>query len=146
MSASNELVVSVRTTNAGGRYAPRNVGVIWIEDGNGRFVKTLKRWGKLRAKWLQRFNGVSMGDVTDAVTSATLAMHQTHQVIWDLTDRSGCEVDDGPYQLWLEIADRSGTGKAASVPFTKQQDGFTLMPEDTQTFHEMSLLLRPVMR
>lgn len=141
-TALKELVVGVRTSNAGGRFQPKNVGAIWIEDADGRFVKTLKRWGKLRAKWLMRFNGVSMADVTDAVTSATLTMHQVHDVSWDLTDRSGCEVEDGPYELLLELTDRSGVGKFTSIPFTKQQDGLVLMPNETQTFHDMSVVLQ----
>jgi hypothetical protein len=141
VSDLSSLDVIVRTSSAGGRYAPRNVGAIWIEDADGAFVKTLARWGSLRAKWLQRWSESATGDLTDAVTSATLARHQTHEVSWDLTDLSGCEVAHGDYALLLELADRSGTGQTESMAFTKQDGGTTVTPEDTKSFHDMSLVL-----
>jgi hypothetical protein len=45
------LQVMLRTTAVGGRFAPRDVGAIWIEPGNGVYVKTLARWGNAGARW-----------------------------------------------------------------------------------------------
>lgn len=136
------LELSVRTTNAGGRYAPRNVGAFWIETADGRFVKTLARWGTRRAKWLTRFQGSAKGDVTDAVTGATLAAHKTHEVRWDLNGLDGCEVETGDYALLLELTDRDAAGQSMSIAFSKQDVGFVLSPADTQSFHDVRLTLR----
>jgi hypothetical protein len=133
------LRFSVLTSPAGGKFAPRNVGAIWIQDASGGFVRTLERWGKKRAKWLQRFNAVSGGNVVDAVTGATLQTHETHEVTWDLTDLGGCEVPHGSYTVSLELTDRSGPGVTLDVPFEKSPEGTTVQPEDAPSFHEILL-------
>lgn len=135
------LQISVRTVSASGRFRPRNAGAIWIERDDGTWVKTVERWGVRRAKWLTAFNESSGGDVTDAITSATLPMHRVHELTWDLTDKSGCEIDNGSYLLRLELTDMSSTGETASVPFEKADDAITWMPEDQAVFRDMSLRL-----
>ncbi|MFV8749655.1 DUF2271 domain-containing protein [Nannocystaceae bacterium ST9] len=136
-----QLSFTVRTSAVGGQFAPRNVGAIWIEDGEGVFVRTLERWGIMRAKWLLRFNEASEGDVTDAITGATLPAHETHVVDWDLRDLSGCEVANGEYDLVIELTDRSGAGESIAIPFAKDLVGGTLMPREHTNFHDMVLVL-----
>lgn len=140
-SAVSELQLSVRTISGGGRFRPRNAGAIWIEDDEGAWVKTLERWGERRAKWLTVFNEASGGDVTDAITSATLPMHRVHDVTWDLTDRNGCAAPDGAYVLRMELTDWSGTGENASLPFEKREP-FATMPDDVAVFRDMTLRLQ----
>lgn len=130
---------SVRTVSGSGRYRPRNVGAIWIADAEGNWIKTLERWGTRRAKWLTEFNAASGGDVVDAVTGPTLSSHRVHEVRWDLTDRSGCEVDDGSYQVRIELTDWSGTGPTTSVAFDKGAEPLELTPADEPPFLEMQL-------
>lgn len=139
-SPLSALHVSVRTTAFGGRWRPRNVGAIWIEDSSGAFVKTVELWGKTRARWLVAFQAASDGDVTDAVTGATFTAHETHDVSWNLTDGSGCEVMDGEYQLALELTDRDASGVVRFIPFLKETS-MTVMPEDSETFHDIVLAL-----
>lgn len=133
--------IRVRTSNLGGRFMPRNVGAIWIEDAAGGFVKTVQRWGETRAKWLWRFQEASAGDVTDAITGATLPVHQTHEPSWDLTDLTGCEISDGDYQVVFEVTDRSGPGASHAVPFAKGPSPTTITPADAEHFHELQLTL-----
>jgi hypothetical protein len=130
----------VRTSSVGGRFAPRNVGAIWIQDGSGAFVKTLERWGTTRAKWLIVFNEASGGNVADAITGPTKVSHETHEVTWDLAGAAGCPVAAGDYAVWLELTDRSGAGVTLDIPFVLAHPGEDLLPEDAPNFHDMALL------
>jgi hypothetical protein len=131
----------VRTTPLGGRYAPRNVGAVWIEDASGTFVKTLEVWAASRKRYLRRFLMSSGGDATDAITSATLTEHVEHEIEWNLTGRDGLAVADGDYQLLVELTDRDASGDSIAVPFTKSLAQVRFMPMDTEHFHDMMLTL-----
>lgn len=141
-SPLSQLHVRVRTTAVGGRYAPRNVGAIWIETASGAFVKTLERWGKTRAKYLVRWNAASGGNVVDAITSATLSSHITHDREWDLTNKTECEIPTGNYRVVIEHTDRNGAGVTFEIPFAKDQTAVTVMPADVTNFHDMLIELR----
>lgn len=136
-SPLTRLAFSVRTTAFGGQFKPRNVGAIWIERDDGTFVRTLERWGIMRAKWLERFNSASGGDVTDAITGPTLTSHGVHEVEWDLHDLSGCELPNGPLWLLVELTDRSGPGEWLAIPIEKGSEPGTTQPSDTAVFHDM---------
>ncbi|HTU62324.1 MAG TPA: hypothetical protein VMF89_27885, partial [Polyangiales bacterium] len=84
------------TTRAqGGRYAPKNVGAIWIEREDGTWVKTLKVWAGVRLRYLTTYlEANTTRDTTDALTSATLRQHTTHEVKWSPDD-----VPDGDYRM-----------------------------------------------
>lgn len=140
-SPLSALHITVRTSPFGGRFAPKNVGAIWVEDDAGRFVKTVELWGQTRAKWLSRFQAASEGNVVDAVTGATLLGHGTHEVTWDLTDVFRCEVANQAYQLVLETTDRSGDGASQVVPFDKGDTAGELTAPDSDTFHDIGLRL-----
>lgn len=137
-SARSTLRIQVRTSPVGGRFAPRNVGVIWIERADGTFVKTIERWGVARAKYLVAFIASSNGNVVDAITSATLLSHQTHTRTWDLTDTTDCEVEPGDYRVRVEHTDRDGPGAATSLPLTIA-DAMTSTFPDEPTFHDLQL-------
>ncbi|MES1171600.1 MAG: DUF2271 domain-containing protein, partial [Bacteroidota bacterium] len=125
----------------GGRFAPRNVGAVWIERASGEFVRTLEEWGGMRAKWLTNWQSASSGNTVDAVTGATLDRHVTHAARWDLKDAHGCDVPDGPHVLRVELTDRSGTGAVESVAFDKSDAPVSLAPADSGPFTEMQLIL-----
>ena len=38
------IEIQLKTVAYNGHYSPRNIGAIWIEDGDGNFVKTLRVW------------------------------------------------------------------------------------------------------
>jgi hypothetical protein len=141
-SPLSQLHIRVRTTAVGGRYAPRNVGAIWIESGTGTFIKTVERWGSTRARYLTRFTAASGGNVVDAITSATLAQHTTHDREWNLKDRSECEIAAGDYRVVIEHTDRNSTGVSIVLPFSKDQSAVTLMPAEATNFHDLVLELR----
>jgi len=133
------LRIRVRTSTAGGRFAPRNVGAIWIEHSDGSFVKTVARWGTVRTKWLKRFIAASAGNVVDAITGPTLLTHQTHDVRWNLTGPDRCEVPSGDYRVVFELTDRDGTGATFDAPFSKGFEPSSAMPADDTHFHDLVL-------
>jgi hypothetical protein len=141
VSSLSRLRIVVRTSSAGGNFAPRNVGAIWIETDAGAYVKTVERWGVARAKWLTRWLAASGGDVTDAITGATLKSHIVHDVAWNLTGRDGCEVPGGAYQVVLELTDRDGDGVSLAVPFAKGDTPEVRTPGDNPSFHQLELRL-----
>lgn len=136
------LRFSVRTSSLGGTYQPRNVGAIWIETPEGEFVRTLKKWGTIRSRWLSRWNETSDGNVIDAVTAATRPDHETHQVDWDLTAPMGAEVERGPYVIVTEITDRSGPGDTLELTFDTRDKPTALSPPDTDHFHDIELTMQ----
>lgn len=136
------LTFRVSTAPYGGRYAPRNIGAIWVETSSGVFVKTVKRWARIRARYLTRFAASSKNDLTDAVTGATLANHRTrHEVKWNLTDKSRTRVKDGPYRLAIELTDRDGPGALLYIPFTLGPAPVRITPAPTAQFIDMQLTL-----
>lgn len=138
---AGSLSFEVMTAAVGGRFAPRNVGAIWIETEQGQFIKTLEVWAQTRARYLRRFQAASGGDTTDAITSATLKKHEPHAVTWNLTDKNRQLVMDGNYRVVLELTDKNGTGASHEVPFTLGMGPLLLMPADTAQFKQMQLRL-----
>jgi len=138
---AGSLRFEVMTAPVGGRFAPRNVGAIWIETEQGQFIKTLEVWAQTRARYLRRFQAASGGDTTDAITSATLKKHEPHAVTWNLTDKDRQLVMDGNYRVALELTDKNGTGASHEVPFMLGTGPLLLTPADTAQFKQMQLRL-----
>lgn len=130
----------VTTRAQGGRYAPRNIGAIWIARDDGSWVKTLKVWAGVRLRYLTRYlQANAQRDTTDAVTSATLRQHATHELTWDLRDAGGNMVPDGHFQMRVEVTDRSGEGQLLSIPFTQSNRALSVSPEDSAFFADVEL-------
>jgi hypothetical protein len=129
------------TTRAqGGRYAPKNIGAIWIEREDGTWVKTLKVWAGVRLRYLTTYLKTNtQRDTTDALTSATLRQHATHEVKWNLKDAQGQLAADGDYRVRVEVTDRSGDGKLLSVPFSKSDQALKVAPDDSEFFVDVEL-------
>lgn len=138
-SPLSALRIVVRTTALGGRYAPRNIGAIWIETATGQYVKTVQRWANRRRAYLTSYMAVTGGDVTDAISGATLSSHITHDVTWNLTDRNRCEIPPGNYRVAIEMTDGNMTGVAVRLPFTKNTTGTMSTPPETAQFHNLLL-------
>jgi hypothetical protein len=137
---SAPLVFRVTTVSQAGRFAPKNVGAIWIQDSNSHFVKTLAVWAGVSTRYLTRYCAANKsGNKVDAITSATLPDHVAHQVTWDLTDGNRQPVSDGDYQLLVESTDHNGPGQLLTVPFTKGNEPRTLSPADTAYFQKIEL-------
>ena len=131
---------AVTTLPLGGRYSPKNVGAIWIEDEQGAWVRTLAVWAGVRARYLTALRAADpTRSRVDAVTSATLRQHERHVVFWDLTDESGSEVADGAYVLRAEVTERDGPGPTMSAMFVKSTRPFSSEPSDSDDFVDVEL-------
>lgn len=133
--AAESLKVTFNTTSHGGRYANQNVGAVWIEDANGKFVKTIEGWytkpfagrdiSKGRRHLLAWIAKAGNAD-TDAVSSATLSDHSTlHTASWDMKDKSGAAVANGTYTIRMELADSNSSqaSQNAQGTFTFNKNG-----------------------
>jgi len=90
-----------------------NQFAVWIEDANGRHIKTIyatrftanggwRRRPDAIPNWVRQSNISSMTkDQIDVVSSAT-PRTGTQNFIWDGTDSNGIIVPDGNYTLFLE--------------------------------------------
>jgi hypothetical protein len=130
----------VTTKSQGGRYAPKNIGAIWIERENGEWVKTLAQWAGVRLRYLPTYLKANTARNTmDAMTSATLRQHGSHEVKWNLSDGSGKPVPDGKYQVRVEVTDRDSTGQMLSLPFSKSSEALEIELDDNSYFVDVSL-------
>jgi hypothetical protein len=136
------LTFAVTTSPAGGRYQPKNIGAIWIEDDTGTVVKTLQVWAGTRRRYLTGYLGAMSGSSIDVTTSATLSRHQTHSLTWNLKDRDGSAVAKGSYRVRMELTDSNGAGKSHAVDFDTSQGAMTLTPADAASFSAMKLELQ----
>jgi hypothetical protein len=135
-SATCSLSVSVTTTAPGGNYKPRNVGAIWIADSSGAFVKSLDVWGNRRLSHVTAWNAATRaagvpGNKVDAVSSATLTAHRTHNVTWNCTDFSEQVVPDDSYRVYFEVTDSNGSGPNHFETFTKGPTAATVQGSAT---------------
>jgi hypothetical protein len=147
-----KLSFEVTTKTQGGRYAPKNVGAIWIEDSSGKWVYTLEWWDSiLNASKLSRYSQVQgpayvafFGDTppADVITGATLSMHKSHSVTWSLKDSKGAEAPDGEYTLMVEVSEAEANGKTLELPFTKGPAPVTMTPADSPYYTSMTLTLQ----
>ena len=128
------LTIDFTTVSFGGQYAPKNVGAVWITDGQDGFVKTLERWAVKRSKYLVKWKAASGGNVVDAVSGATRAQHAAHSLEWDGTDVNGAPVADGIYRVYVEFTEKNGAGPWTSIEFTKGSSPVTITPGDLAAF------------
>lgn len=122
-----DVVVQLRSRSRDGKYAPDNVGAVWIERADGSFVRTLGVWAGTRREHLLQWNARTAANMVDAQTSATAGAHHARLYTWDLTDASGAAVAPGSFVLRAEFTeDNSNEGAAVgptlSVPFSTSEN------------------------
>ena len=137
------LQVTVTTATANGRFAPNNIGAIWIANSSGTFVKTLAKWAAQRQQYLTVWNAASKGNIVDVVSTATAKSHTTHTATWNCTDVSKAQVADGMYKVYFEMTENDAAGPNTSVSFTKGPTAATVTPADATNFKSMKLVFTP---
>lgn len=140
-SASN-LSFDVTTSPVGYRYQPRNIGAIWVQDANGKLVKSLEVWASVRRRYLTRYTSALSGSAVDVTASATLSSHRAHHVTWNMTDKSGSAAPPGKYSLIMELTDGDQTGRNNTVPFDTSAGASSTTPADAPSFSGMRLQLQ----
>jgi flagellar hook assembly protein FlgD len=141
------LAFSVLTATYNGQYRPRNAGAIWITNSQNQFVKTIKKWASNYEYTLIRWIASSGHNVAGAITSASVNIHQTHNVTWNGTNHQGNQMPDGEYKINIEFtehnASSSNMGKFKQISFNKSGEPLSLtIPNDTY-FKNMSLTWTP---
>jgi hypothetical protein len=136
------LAFDVLTAPQGGQYQPRNIGAIWVQDGNGAFMKSLEVWAGIRGRYLSKYAAARGNMPVDVVGSATLSSHRTHHANWNMKDRSGAAAPSGKYTVFIEVTDADRTGKFAAVDFDTSAAPQTISPPDAQYFSAMKLQLQ----
>jgi len=134
------LTFDVTTKPAGGRYQPKNVGAVWIEDSSGKLVKSLEVWAAIRRRHLMTYVSALSGAAVDVTATATLTSHRAHHATWNLKDKSGAVVPPGKYSLVMELSD--GTERSNQIEFDTSGGPQTLSPADATSFTAMRLTLQ----
>jgi hypothetical protein len=131
----------VTTRPVGYRFAPRNVGAIWIERADGAFVRAIERWYSVRGAYLFTFRESAGDRVVDGVSGATLDAHRPHDATWDLRDVEGCPVAAGGYRVRVELTDGNRAGRTADLAFELGERPMAITFPDLDSFHSMRLVL-----
>lgn len=147
-SANCSLTVKVTTAAAGGRYAPRNIGAIWVADQSGNFIRSLEVWAQRRASNLSLWNSATSkagvpGNRVDIVSQATLSTHMAHTSTWNCQDFNKRAVPDGTYRVYFEMTDQGNGGPNRFETFTKGGAAATLKPADNNNFKSIELSFKP---
>lgn len=148
-ASTGTLTVSFETTApTGGKYADKNVHVVWVEKADGTFVKTLSLWADRRARHLALWAAATTDRAKDvqARTGATLTAYGTYTSSWDGTDASGKPMPDGDYVIRLELTnDNADKNKfhRATVNFTKTGESQTQDPKDENGYKQITLDWKP---
>ena len=142
--SQGKLQVTTTTSSAGGNFAPKNIVAIWVENENGKFVKTLAAFAQTRKTYLTTWkksttDAGSVYNVVDAVTGATRTSHGTLTCAWDGSDYQGNQVSDGTYNIKFELTDKDATGNLAAFTFKKSSASQEQTPDDVPSFKSTSL-------
>lgn len=137
---TKELTLTFTTTSiSGAKYSPRHILAVWVKNSSGQYQRTLIVYAKERKGYLYKWQSISGGDNTDAITGATLSSPQSHSVTWDLTNYAGQALPDGEYTLCMEITSYDGQGPYREISFTVGNDSYELTPSDGSNFIDISL-------
>ncbi|MCX7863229.1 MAG: DUF2271 domain-containing protein [Bacteroidales bacterium] len=135
------MVFTITTQTYGGTYSPKHCLAIWVTDANNNFKKTLKLAAQTYKMHLVKWNQMSGGNVTDAITGPSLTSHTTHTVIWNGKDKNGVVQPDGNYKVYIEFTEENSLqssipdGPWTAFSFTKGTAQVQNPPDVTYTFN-----------
>lgn len=142
-----ELAVSFLSASYNGFYAPENCGAVWIEDEAGMYVATPVLWAQIRVRNLFVWDARRCRTdwPLDVVSSATLAKHEAHDLVWDGTSHLGTRVPNGNYVLNIEVTeDEFNYGRRAEYPFAWGDAAFTMTPADEDSVKDLRITFTPM--
>ncbi len=101
------IYINARTKAYGGEHAPLSAAVIWVQTPEGKYIFTPHLWGRnvsFNLKTWRDVTGLEEFGFFDGVSSATRENHDSALVTsWDCKDTSGALVENGTYEIWLEM-------------------------------------------
>ncbi len=133
------LTLEFTTSSMGGKYAPSHILAVWVETAGGDYVRSLKVRAQMRMEYLYTWDDASGGDVTDAVTGATLSNHTTHSISWNLQSSEQVAITNGDYQIKMEMTDKNSLGSVTSLPFSYQDTIISQGFDDATYFKNISI-------
>ncbi|HEX5057876.1 MAG TPA: DUF2271 domain-containing protein [Kofleriaceae bacterium] len=97
-------------------YQPANVLAVWVEDANGKIMKTIGRYADLRAIALVAWGQKAGTNDVDALSGATRTSHTDPVTLtaWDVTNRQGQVIPDGTYTVRMEVSDTNAITTTAN--------------------------------
>jgi hypothetical protein len=142
------LTVTTTTSEVGGRYKPKNIVAIWIEDGANNFVRTVLAYAQTRKQYLTGWKNATTHagtpyNIVDAISGATRTSHAYRSCTWNATNLNNQIVQDGIYEIHMEITDQNATGRSASFTFVKGLNSVTLNPADFPSFSGVTISWQP---
>ena len=136
------LEFSYTTEALGGRYAPKNVGAVWVTDSSDKLVKSLEVWARVRLRYLLNYASARGSARPDVTATATLTNHKAHMASWDLKGSAGSTVPPGKYTLHAEVTDSHMDGKTIAIPFDTSAGPATIEPPASAGFKGLKLILQ----
>jgi hypothetical protein len=137
-----KLDLSYTTEALGGRYAPKNVGAVWVTDSSGKLVKSLEVWARIRLRYLLNYASARGSARPDVTATATLTNHKAHMASWDLKGSTGAAVPPGKYTLHAEVTDSHMDGKTITIPFDTSAGPTTIDAPASPGFKSLKLTLQ----
>ena len=103
----------------------RAVCLAWVEDSNGKFVKTLAVWGNVNDKDNQRPLRVWLNLGDKAFKTATSRAAGKYPLTWDGTDKDNKPVSQGKYTVHMEVTWEHGGSTVVKTPIDCEADKAT---------------------
>jgi len=136
------MEVTVDTETYNGKYAPKNVFAIWIENDAGDYIRTLlvkaKKYKSKLDRWASVSNYGSTG-ILDAVTSASRYNHNVENVSWNLKDQNDQKVSDGIYNVWFEVNETNGISKKTSAKIRIDKNPLVIQTQETSNIKNIEI-------
>jgi len=143
-STPGVLNISVTTSTANGKYAPRNIVAIWIQDSSGKFVKTMLILANARKAHLTNWvTSTPLGNSIDATTGATQSSHGIQIGKWKGTNLAGAVMPDGTYTVTIEMAEDNSGRSVGTFTFEKGPNAITLSPANIPCFSNINITWTP---
>jgi FAD:protein FMN transferase len=147
--AGYQVAIGVDLAVRNARRPERPITAIWIEDANGKLVRTIEVWGGIGKdyKYLRDLRtwwkwGQADADMVRAVTRASRNPGQ-YSIAWDGTDQKGNAVAPGTYTVWIEAASEHGGKGAGSGKIVCGSDKSTGKIDATASFNAATLTYAP---
>ena len=121
---------------------------VWIEEKNGKFIKTLYVSGfsghvKEKQLWLKKWAAASKYIDADAVTSASIEVGH-HIYIWELKDHNGKSIQSGEYIVKVEVSSwPSMKYQIVSAPIEIEREEKTSTVEEGEVIPSLIVTYHP---
>jgi hypothetical protein len=137
---AQELKISFTPTEINGaHYSPNHIFAVWIKDSNNNYIKTLMIYAGTRKSYLYTWKSSSGGDVTDAITGATVSSFNSYTITWNLKDYKNNNVTGSSFKLCMEMTSDHVQGPYREIDFSTLGGDFTTIPADGENFKNITL-------